>query len=154
MGLKKRGLSNTSISIIIILVVLVAAILVYNFVIKKEKIAEPDPIIFQCASACDSGQQVAFCNVERAFVGGGLATCNQLATNPQYAQYGVQTCPAISCTVTPQESDKTCVTGLNATWVNPTSDGSCPAQEGKFARKRTPSDSPPTAGQICCFYYN
>ena len=129
----------------------------YSFALRtgKEDVAEPDPITFQCASACESQQKVAFCDVQRSFEG-GLATCNELATNSQYSQYNVQTCPSISCTIPgtggTQTNDQTCA-GLGGTWVAPTESGTCPSQEGKLTRKRTPTDSPPTEEQICCYYY-
>ena len=154
MGFEKRGLSGTWISIIIVLAVFVLAIVVFNLVGKEETVA-PDPIASQCASACESQQKVAFCDVQRSFEG-GLATCNELATNSQYSQYNVQTCPSISCTIPgtggTQTNDQTCA-GLGGTWVAPTESGTCPSQEGKLARKRTPTDSPTTTGQIFCYYY-
>ncbi len=150
----KRGLSKLGIAIIVILVVLVAAVLIYNLSVKEE--AKPDTLSEQCNFACESQQKVAFCDVERLIGENTRATCNELATNSQYSQYGVQTCPAISCvtqgTGGTQAPDQTC-TGLGAVWTTPTASGTCPIQEGKFVRKRTPSDSPPAEGQICCFYY-
>jgi len=142
------------IGLIVLLVVIIGIVLIYNFSIKeKEGVAEPDPISFQCASACESGQKVAFCDVDRSF-SGGMATCNELATNSQYSQYNVQTCPAISCTTqgTGTSGADTCA-GLGAIWVDSAAQNTCPAQEGKLVRKRTPSDNPPIAGQICCYYY-
>ena len=155
MGFEKRGLSGTWISIIIVLAVFVLAIVVFNLVGKEETVA-PDPIASQCASACESQQKVAFCDVQRSFEG-GLATCNELATNSQYSQYNVQTCPSISCSTAPQgnsqiASDQTC-SGLDGTWETPTPSGTCPTKEGFFARIRTAEDSPPTTGQVCCYYY-
>ena len=153
MGFEKRGLSGTWISIIIVLAVFVLAIVVFNLV-GKEEVAEPDPVAVQCSFACDTGQKTSFCDIKRKVTDTLGLTCNELSTNSQYSQYNVQTCPSISCTTqqeTPQ--DNTCVTGLNGEWATPTTGGNCPTKEGFFARIRTAEDSPPTTGQVCCYYY-
>ena len=152
MGFEKRGLSGTWISIIIILAVFVLAIVVFNLV-GKEEVAEPDPVAVQCSFACDTNQKTSFCDIKRKVTETLSLTCNELLTNSQYAQYGVQTCPAIICpTPGTQTNDQTCF-GLGGVWVTPTTQNTCPPQEGKLVRKRTPSDNPPTVGQICCYYY-
>ena len=139
-----------------IMVILILVIVVIAFLIllpKKEEIVGPDPVNVQCAFACNSQQKVAFCDVERALSDESKATCKELSTNSAYSTYNVAKCPAISCTLTAEELDKTCVTGLNSVWVTPDAGNTCPAQEGKFVRERTPSDNPSIEGQICCFYY-
>lgn len=139
--------------IIIILILVIVAVAFIILSPKKEEIPKPDSIDIQCAFACNSHQKVAFCDVERALSDGAKATCKELSTNLQYSTYNVAACPTISCVLTAEELDKTCVTGLNSVWVTPGAGDTCPVQEGKFSRKRTPSDNPPVEGQICCFYY-
>src|SRR3989304_1763200 len=135
MGFEKRGLSGTWISIIIVLAVFVLAIVVFNLV-GKEEVAEPDPVAVQCSFACDTGQKTSFCDIKRKVTDTLGLTCNELSTNSQYSQYNVQTC-----------------SGLDGTWETPTPSGTCPTKEGFFARIRTAEDSPPTTGQVCCYYY-
>ena len=156
MGFEKRGLSGTWISIIIVLAVFVLAIVVFNLV-GKEEVAEPDPVAVQCSFACDTGQKTSFCDIKRKVTDTLGLTCNELSTNSQYSQYNVQTCPSISCSAAPQGNsqiapDQTC-SGLDGTWETPTPSGTCPTKEGFFARIRTAEDSPPTTGQVCCYYY-
>ena len=152
MSLEKRGLSKNSILIIIILTVLVISVLIYSFAIKKEKISEPDPLSEQCSFACETHQKAAFCDVKRKVDETNTATCNELATNPQYSQYNVQACSGISCSTQQgtQPLDQTCVSGLGGTWEQPADTGRCVQSGEKVRRLLTPSDSPPTAGQICC----
>ena len=152
MGLEKRGLGKVGTTLIIIIVI-VAAILIYSFS-KREK---PSPLSEQCAYFCETNQSSAFCNFKVSVNDNLRLTCNELLTNSAYLAYGVQACPEIFCTTqiqgnSAQASDQTC-SGLDGTWKTPTASGTCPAQEGKFARKRTPTDNPQIVGQICCYYY-
>ena len=151
----KRGLSGTAITIIIVFVVLVAVILIYTFSVTKEE--APSPVSEQCAYFCETNQQNAFCTFKVSAGDTLRVTCNELSTNSRYSSYGVQACPAILCTIQPQgnsvqASDQTC-SGLEGTWETPTSSGICPEKQGFYSRIRTAEDSPPTAGQICCYYY-
>jgi len=148
MGLKKRGLGGTAITVIVVFVVLIAAILVYNFVIK-EKVAPPDPVAVQCALICDTNQTSAFCSFKVNASETIRVTCNELATNSQYAQYNVQLCPGISCSVQQPIQDQTC-TGLGGTWEQPASTGRCTQSGTKVRRTLTTTDSPPQTGEICC----
>lgn len=148
---KKRGQAEHHkwliFGIIIVLIVIVAAVF---FLLKpKGEEPEPNPLAEQCAFACDSGQKVSFCDVERTVRNSVTATCDELSTNADYSGYSVEPCPAISCVA--EQSDTSCA-GLGATWQTP-STGSCPAQTGKFVRERTATDEAPSAGQICCYYY-
>ena len=139
---------------VIFAIVIIAAI-IYFSISPPEGNSEqekPNPVAEQCAFACETSQKAAFCDVVRTADSSITATCNELATNPNYAKYNVQSCTSISC-VPSQELDQTCVTGLNGIWANPTTDGVCPAQEGKLVRERNSSDNPSVAGQICCYYY-
>jgi len=141
--------------IIIILVVIVISVGIF-LLLEKEKV-KPSPLSEQCAFACNTNQKAAFCDVKRKVNNNLALTCNELLTNSAYSTYGVQACPTISCIAQPQgnsqlASDQTCV-GLEGTWETPTPDGKCPTKEGFYARKRTASDNPPIAGQICCYYY-
>lgn len=145
-GAKKKKTLLVIAIVLVVLVVLVAVILILE---KEEK---PNPIDVQCSFACESGQKTSFCVVERKVTDELRTTCDELSKNSLYTEYNVETCPAISCVV--QETDQTCVTGLNSTWVTPTTDGMCPPQENKFVRKRVSSDEPPVPEQICCFYYD
>ena len=135
--------------LIIVVFVIITGLIAYVY-IGKEK---PDPVSVQCAAACESGQKTAFCLVEMTLKNDLTATCDELSKDSQYLSYNVQACPSISCTISAQEADKTCVTGLGSVWKTPNEGGICPSEEGKFARKRTASDSPPIEGQICCYYY-
>jgi len=151
MGLKKRGFGKGFL-IIGTIVFLIAIAAIFFFVLNPTS-NKADPVSEQCSFACQSNQKTAFCDVQRKIDSKNSASCNELATNSQYANLNVQACPTISC-VTVAQPDQTCVTGLNSEWATPTTDGSCPAQEGKFVRKRTASDQPPIDGQICCYYYS
>jgi hypothetical protein len=48
----------------------------------------------QCSFACESGQKVAFCNVERKVTDELKLTCNALSKD---SKYNVKPCPTISC---------------------------------------------------------
>ena len=141
---KSRPIATT---IIIVLAVIVILILSYT---GKPK---TDPLSVQCQFACESGQKTSFCNVERVLDNGASATCDQLSSDSQYSNYGVQPCDSFSCTVSQQEAarlaDQTCVTGLGGTWETPV-DGKCPQSGIVLVTELNSSDQPPTAGQICC----
>ncbi|MEX0920268.1 MAG: hypothetical protein WDZ69_01655 [Candidatus Pacearchaeota archaeon] len=138
---------------ITIIFILIAASVVYILVSDREE--QPNPTNVQCQNHCDSNSITAFCDVERRADENLIATCNELATNPDYARYGVQPCPAIDCEEE-EETDNTCEGGLNSEWVDATSEGECPDREGEFVinREDERSDEPPTEGQVCCFYYD
>jgi len=142
-------------AIIFVLVLVVASVVYVFFVGGPEK---PDSVSVQCEFACESGQENAFCIVERTVNENLKATCYELATNSQYAQYNVATCPEISCEnsggAPDQTDDRTCVTGLKSEWVTPDENGECPEKEGMFVMEQNPSDEPSVSGQICCFYYD
>ncbi len=146
--------NKTLIWAVIFVFALVIASVIYVFFIDK---AGPDSIAVQCEFACESEQETAFCVVERTVNENLEATCYELAINSQYSQYSVATCPEISCETSgggsTQTDDKTCVSGLNSEWVT-AENGECPEKENMFVMKRDPSDEPPIAGQICCFYYD
>ena len=155
----KREMENKTI-LWIIGIILVVAIVVGVVIFTSIDLPDvglegnkPQPVSDQCQFACETNQKSSFCDVGRKADNSVTATCNELVTNQQYSKYNVQACPSISCTLTAQELDKTCVTGLNSVWMTPTSEETCPSQENKFARKRIPSDDPPIEGQICCYYY-
>lgn len=168
-GFKKGQLSpGVLITLIIIVLVLIVGAIVYVVVSDKggeksaielekaqadiEKEAVSSPISAQCKFACDSAQKTSFCDVERKVTESITTTCKELATNSQYSSYNVQPCSTIDCNPIPtaQELDQTCVTGLGGTWENPTSGGGCAPGGNKIRRQVTPSDNPPSAGQICC----
>ncbi|MBA7667121.1 hypothetical protein ES703_75206 [subsurface metagenome] len=140
---KKRGLLIALI-ILVVLVVLVAVIL-----ILEKKVVEPNPIDVQCKFACENAQRTAFCFVERTVNNELTATCDGLSKNSLYAEYNVETCPAISCVVQ-EEADQTCVTGLGGKWESPDAEGKCPQTGITIVRQLTPSDKPLVQGQICC----
>ncbi len=140
---KKRIFVITIISVVVILVAVGIFLVLHS---KKIGISE------QCSFACETNQTSGFCDFKRNVQNNITATCNELAINSQYSKYNVQACPTISCE-TPQEVDRTCVSGFNSEWTTPNADGTCPIQENKFIKKLNPSDSPPVEGQICCYYY-
>jgi hypothetical protein len=135
-----------AIVIILVVVAIVAVILILE---KKE---EPNPIDVQCKFACDNNQRTAFCFVERTVNNKLTTTCDELSKNSLYAEYNVETCPAISCEAQQggEAIDQTCVTGLGGSWEFPDAQGKCPQTGIKIVRQVTPSDNPPVAGQICC----
>ena len=146
----KKFLIISVIAVFLIIMGLVVFLYLGRGNLGREK---PDPISVQCAFLCETNQKDGFCD-QRIRVSDQIrTTCDELSKNSQYVSYNVQKCNSISCVISAQEADQTCVTGLNATWITPTAEEVCPAQEGKFARKRTPSDQPPITNQICCFYY-
>jgi len=148
--------NKTLIWAIVFVFALVVVSVVYVFVIGGPE--KPADISVKCEFACESGQETAFCIIDRTVNENLKATCYELATNSQYTQYNVATCPEISCETSggtsTQTDDKTCVSGLNSEWVDPDENGECPERENMFSMKRDPSDEPPAAGQICCFYYD
>ena len=149
----KRGMETKTILWVIGVVIAVAVIAAFIF-IPKVSLPEGESAAAseQCALFCNTNQRDAFCSFNVIVNDNLRTTCQDLATNSAYSQYNVQPCSTISCQLTAQELDKTCVTGLKSTWVTPTA-GGCPAQDGKFTRIRSSSDNPPIEGQICCYYY-
>jgi hypothetical protein len=127
-----------------LIVISVAVILI----LKKE--VKPNPIDVQCGFDCENAQRTAFCFVERKVNDALTTTCDELSKNSLYAQYNVETCPAISCVVQTEATDQTCITGLGGTWESPDTEGNCPQSGIKIIRQVTPSDNPLIQGQICC----
>jgi len=140
--------NKKSIRVIIIIFVLIVISVGIILILEKEKV-EPNPIGVQCRVACENAQRTAFCFVERKVNDELTTTCDELSKNSLYAQYNVETCPAISCVVQ-EEADQTCITGLGGTWESPDAQGNCPQSGIKIVRELTPSDESPIQGQICC----
>ena len=145
--MEKRGIENKTLLIILSLIVLVVIIIGLTFV-SKQKEPESNSISEQCKFACDSNQKISFCEVERDLPDKTKATCDALS---KQNKFNVEVCPGISCVK--ETLDAACVSGLGSVWKTPDSEGNCPAEENKFARKRTSSDNAPVEGQICCYYY-
>lgn len=145
----KRGITNAHLILMIVGILILLAIVggIISWGLVKE--TRPDPVSEQCKFACDSGQKSAFCDVERNLNDGTKSTCNNLANQNKF---GVESCPSIDCNAQ-EVIDQTCVTGLGGEWINLSAEGTCPTQEGKFARKLASTDSPQAEGQICCYYY-
>jgi hypothetical protein len=146
--MEKEGNSKGLLIIVSLIVLVVIVVGVFIF-IGEEKTPAPDPVSEQCKFACDSGQKMSFCDIERELTDGSRTTCDALAKENKLS---VETCPKVSCA---EETllDTTCVSGLGSIWKAPTSGDKCPSEENKFVRKRTSSDSAPVSGQICCYYY-
>jgi len=103
----------------------------------------------QCASFCQTEQKAAFCDVDIRVTDKLRATCQALATESQYAEYGVIPCGTISCVLTAEESDNTCVVGLGGVWETPVG-SACPAEGDALRFVLSATDDAPTSGQICC----
>lgn len=146
---KKRGMDNKKLVWVIVIIFILIVISVGIILILKKEEIKPNPIDVQCRFACENAQRTAFCFVEREVNDELTTTCDELSKNPLYAQYNVETCPAISCVVQ-EEADQTCVTGLGGTWESPDAEGNCPQSGIKIIRQVTPADEPSVSGQICC----
>ena len=162
-GFKKGQLSpGVLITLIIIALVLIVGLIVYVVVSDKGEggetttlpsgvvVGTPDPIAEQCRLACESGSKIGFCDVERKVTDALSTSCKELSTNSQYSSYNVQICTSIDCNSAPATQTDTTCSGLSGTWTTPTSDGKCPQSGNRLKRQITPSDNPPSAGQICC----
>jgi hypothetical protein len=147
--IKKRGMDNKKLVWIIVIIFILIVISVGIILILKKEEIKPNPIDVQCRFACENAQRTAFCFVEREVNDELTTTCDELSKNSLYAQYNVETCPAISCVVQ-EEVDQTCVTGLGGTWESPDAEGNCPQSGIKIVRQVTPSDEPLAQGQVCC----
>jgi hypothetical protein len=112
-----QGLSVNAI-ILIVLGIAVLVFLILGFAMGWEKIVPflggdtVDNVVDGCATACLSGQEYNFCTRDRELkVDGDLIAednCNNLATMPEYSEYGIDVCdsPSIDCSVeTPAEVD-------------------------------------------------
>ncbi len=148
--MQKRGMSNQTIIMIVVgVLVLLGIILGVVFLGgEKEEGSEPDPVAEQCAFQCESGSVPGFCSMKMEFDDLSL-TCETLATNSQYANYGVQECGSISCIQESSPSSQTCIS-LGGEWETPAADGDCVQDSDKIKREMTTSDDAPEAGQICC----
>ena len=153
----KRGASKAFTAIVIILAIIIIGLVIWSISNAINKDSQPDPVAEQCAFFCETNQTSAFCSFRVSASDNLRVSCNELVTNSQYSQYGVQACPTISCESQVEGNsalaeDQTCA-GLEGTWEQPTETGSCPAKDGFFSRERTAEDNPPIEGQICCYYY-
>lgn len=140
-GMKNKKLVFLALSVLLILTM---GIIIWNLSTKSKT----DSISVQCKFACETNSVYGFCSAERIVNDDLKATCKTLAENPQYAKYGVETCPTISCDH--QDLDQTCVSGLGGTWEFSLADGTCSQSGTEIRRQVTPSDNPPIEGQICC----
>jgi hypothetical protein len=147
--IKKRGMDNKKLVWVIVIIFILIVISVGIILILKKEEIKPNPIDIQCGFDCENNQRTAFCFVERKVNDTLTTTCDELSKNSLYAQYNVETCPAISCVVQ-EEADQTCITGLGGTWESPDAEGKCLQGGIKIVRKLTSSDEPPVPGQICC----
>ena len=105
---KAQGMSTSTIILLVIgLVILV--VLILGFSMGWQKFApwlsknNVDGVKNACEVACSTNGVYAFCSVVRE-VNDGVndkfdATCNDLATKPEYVQraYGIIACPQIDC---------------------------------------------------------
>jgi len=149
---EKKNSKTVMFIVLGIFIILIIGAIIWGISSKVESKPKPNPIDVQCKYACDNNQRTGFCFVERKVTDELTATCDELSKNPLYTKYNVGTCPAISCVVkkTQKETDQTCITGLGGKWEFPDEQGKCPQSGIKLVRQVTPSDNPPTSGQICC----
>lgn len=105
---KAQGMSTSTIILLVIgLVILV--VLILGFSMGWQKFApwlsknNVDGVKNACEVACSTNGVYAFCSVARE-VNDGVndkfeATCNDLATNPEYASrnYGINACSQVDC---------------------------------------------------------
>lgn len=132
---------------LLVIFILVVSLVVIFVLSGREK---PSLITEQCAFACESGQKSSFCYIEREVIDNLRITCDELSKNSQYSIYNIALCPAISCEISAQETDQTCITGLGGTWESPVGEDVCPQSGDEIVRKLNSSDESPVAGQICC----
>ena len=131
---------------IIVVFLIILGLIAYLYLGKPR----PDPVSVQCKFFCDTNQKTGFCSFEIQVNNNLRTTCEELSKNSQYAKYNVQPCSAISCAITAQEADQTCVTGLGGKWELPVGLNACPQSGEKIVRKINSSDESSVAGQICC----
>ena len=148
----RKGAKISLILLIAIILIIILIIGVFLVLGPNIKFTHQNSLSEQCAFACNTNQASGFCDFNRRLNKNTVTTCDELATNPKYSKYNVQVCPTISCESL-KNADRSCVSGLKAAWTTPDTNGNCPAQENKFVKKLSPSDSPPIKGQICCYYY-
>lgn len=104
---KAQGMSISTI-ILLVLGIIVLVILVIGFMTGWKPLKDLlgggnnlDTIATSCNSACATGSQYNYCSVMKEVKDGENdkfeATCNDLATNPQYTSrnYGIPTCPGL-----------------------------------------------------------
>ncbi len=148
--MQKRGMSNQTIIMMVVGVLVLLGIILGVVFLGGEKEAESNPIAEQCESQCEAGSVPGFCSMQREVEEDLSLTCDTLATNSQYASYDVEACPTISCTS--QESSplsQTCI-ALGGEWETPAVGGDCVQDSDKIKRKITTSDDAPEEGKICC----
>ena len=100
-----QGLSTNAI-ILIILGIIVLVILILGFTIGWNRFLpfissnNVENIKTACSIACSTNSIYDFCSQERVLKAGGeevTATCFLLASNEDYAKYGIEDCPAVTC---------------------------------------------------------
>lgn len=112
-----QGLSTNAI-ILIILGIVVLVMLILGFTIGWSRLLpflssqNVDSVVNGCVASCAQKSVYGVCTQVRTLIDADdvevEATCNELATNQDYAKYGVATCPAVACPEeTPAESSET-----------------------------------------------
>jgi hypothetical protein len=100
----KRGSSMaTSTIILLILGLIILVVLVIGFTRGWEsfstlfKTDNIDTIKTKCSADCLTNSEFGYCNSAKTVKDGENdpfeATCEELATNPSYARYGIESCP-------------------------------------------------------------
>lgn len=99
---KAQGMSTSTI-ILLILGLVILVVLILGFTLGWQRIApwiksdNIDSLKTSCNVACSTNSEYAFCTVNQAVKDGVNddfdATCEELSTMPEYADYGIETCP-------------------------------------------------------------
>jgi len=144
---EKKVMENKSLVIAIGIVFTLAIVL--GMVLFLDNSAKGESVSEQCANFCGTEQKAAFCDVSIKVTDTFRAKCNALATNPAYSKYNVEPCDSISCVLTEEESDNTCVSGLGGVWESPVGETCEPLGDAKRIVLSS-TDSPPIEGQVCC----
>ncbi len=156
-GKKAQGLSITTI-ILIILGVIVLVMLIVGFTMGwsgiKDWIAPSNnvqQIVSQCEIACATGGKYDFCSELRTLKIKGDdiedTNCYALATNSDYAKYGIDECKAITCDSS-GEGTKTC-NSIGGDWI----EGDCPTSKPDVYTGGDLSDAGDNAGKNCCYKF-
>lgn len=139
---------------IVAVFVLIVIAAIYIFVSEKDvgdgELTPEESLALTCDEWCTAVSVNEWCDFELSIgQGGASGSCYGFANSPLYTHVGVQKCPAIDCNNRPVV-DQTCVAGLGGTWETPNAQGGCDSIGERERFVLTPTDSPPTTGQVCC----
>jgi len=151
---EKKLMENKGL-IVAIVVVFVLVIAVGGYVLFSGEEEGPavseqvSALVTTCDEWCDEERLSSWCDFELSATPTVSGTCSAFSKSTIYAEYGVQGCPAIDCDNRPASQTEFTCAELGGVWEAPV-EGTCEPLGDASRFILSPTESPPTSGQICC----